>query len=61
MSNNPIPLGCPNPADLRAQAARADATQVEAENVGNSQELPGEPPEITQQLRNVNRRPKNHV
>jgi len=53
MSNNPIPLGYPNPADLRAQPAWADDCQVEAENVGNRQSPPDEPPEITQQPKNV--------
>jgi hypothetical protein len=31
--SKPIPLRCPNPADLGAQPAWTDATQVEAENV----------------------------
>jgi hypothetical protein len=56
MSNNPIPLRYPNPADLRAVPAWTDATQVEAENVGNRRDLSGEPPEITQQSGNVGKR-----
>jgi hypothetical protein len=45
--------GCPNPADLRTQPAWTDATKVEAENVGNTQNLPAEPAEVIQQPRNV--------
>ena len=54
--SKPIPLGCPNPADLRAQPAWTDATKVEAENVGNTQNLPAEPAEVIQQPRNVGKR-----
>ena len=60
--SKPIPLGCPNPADL----SWTDATQIEAapksvaeldlKNVGNTQNLPAEPAEITQRLRNVGKR-----
>jgi hypothetical protein len=42
MSNNPIPLRCPNPADLLARPAWSYDVQAqfETENVGNSQEAP---------------------
>lgn len=54
MSNSPIPLGCPSPADLQARTGlETEVTQVEAENIGNSQEQPVEPAEIDQQPRNV--------
>jgi hypothetical protein len=48
MSNNPIPLGCPNPADWRDRA--------EVENLGNRQNSQDEPPEIAQQPGNVGKR-----
>lgn len=53
MSNRPIPLGCPSPADLGAESAWTDDCQVEAENIGNRQSPPDEPPDITQQPKNV--------
>jgi|SRR3984893_9459837 hypothetical protein len=54
--SKPVPLRCPNPADLGAQPAWTDACQVEAENVGNRQGPQDELPEITQQPGNVGKR-----
>jgi hypothetical protein len=58
MSNNPIPLGCPNPADRRAEPVWSDATQpqAEAENSGNNREAPTEPGAATPQPTNVGKR-----
>jgi hypothetical protein len=47
--NNPVPLGCPNPADLQARTGLA----VAAKNVGNERDLPSE---MDQQRRNVGKR-----
>jgi hypothetical protein len=68
MSNSPIPLRCPNPADLGAQPAWPDAVQVhveatpqsvaaaDSENVGNSQEAPIKPGEVTPLPTNIGKR-----
>jgi hypothetical protein len=55
--SNPIPLGCPSPADLQASPGlRPEVTQAEAENVGNSQEAPAEPGAASPPLANIGRR-----
>jgi hypothetical protein len=57
MSNYPIPLGCPSPADLQARARpRTEVAQAEAENVGNRRSPQGEQPKMTRQLTNVGKR-----
>jgi hypothetical protein len=58
MSNNPIPLRCPNPADPGARPAWPDAmqTQAEPENVGNVQGATIEPGAAAPQLKNAGKR-----